>query len=153
MVVNDAMELGVISRHVANTLKLALKGLRWIIFESWLRINKHAVLGAQLRRKLTWEWGPIPSPRPGKGAISWRSAYGLYHGTAGPFWVSEMFGAPRGIGGLVPRFDNRLKLNKHALRLAQYCRQANPGARPRPASSQEENSESSDALPPSSDEE
>jgi len=51
MVVNDALELGVMSRDMVEALKLALKGLRWLIFESWLRINKHALLGAQLCRR------------------------------------------------------------------------------------------------------
>ncbi|KAJ8429899.1 hypothetical protein Cgig2_008784 [Carnegiea gigantea] len=50
MVVNDALELGIMNRDMVGALKLALEGLRWLIFKSWLRINKHALLGTQLRR-------------------------------------------------------------------------------------------------------
>ncbi|KAJ8437289.1 hypothetical protein Cgig2_006393 [Carnegiea gigantea] len=48
MVVNNTVRLFVMSRDIAGALKSVLKGLRWIIFESWQRINKHALLGAQL---------------------------------------------------------------------------------------------------------
>jgi len=51
MVVNDVVELGVMSRDMAEALKSTLKGLRWIIFESWLRINKHSLLVEQLHRQ------------------------------------------------------------------------------------------------------
>jgi len=34
MVVNDAMELSVVSRDMVGALKLTLKGLRWTTFES-----------------------------------------------------------------------------------------------------------------------
>jgi len=49
MVVNNALELGVMSRDMAEALKSALEGLWWFLFESWLRINKHDLLGAQFR--------------------------------------------------------------------------------------------------------
>ncbi|KAJ8430101.1 hypothetical protein Cgig2_007165 [Carnegiea gigantea] len=55
MVVNDALELGVMSRDMAGALKSALKGLRWLNFEYWLRINKHALIGAQYRRHVSFE--------------------------------------------------------------------------------------------------
>jgi len=51
MVVNDAVELSVMSRDMAGALKLTLKGLRQTIFESSPRVNKHALLEAQLHRQ------------------------------------------------------------------------------------------------------
>lgn len=58
MVVNDSLNLGVMSRDRAGALKSALEGLQWVIFESWLRINKHALLGAQLQRQANLGTGP-----------------------------------------------------------------------------------------------
>ncbi|KAJ8449158.1 hypothetical protein Cgig2_027160 [Carnegiea gigantea] len=56
MVVNDALELDAMSRDMASP-----KGLQWLIFESWLRINKHALLGAQLHGQANPEVGPGPA--------------------------------------------------------------------------------------------
>ncbi|KAJ8424442.1 hypothetical protein Cgig2_003900 [Carnegiea gigantea] len=50
MVVNDVVELSVVSRDVAGDLKSTLKGLRWTTFESWLSVNKRALLEAQRRQ-------------------------------------------------------------------------------------------------------
>lgn len=50
-------------------------------------------------------------------------------------------------------FKAWLQLNRHALLWAYRHRQVIPGAGPRPASDQEDSSESSDAPPPSSDDE
>ncbi|KAJ8435272.1 hypothetical protein Cgig2_026011 [Carnegiea gigantea] len=36
MLLNDAVELGVVSGPMAVDLKLTLEGLRWLLFESWL---------------------------------------------------------------------------------------------------------------------
>jgi len=36
MVVNDVLELGVLSRGLVASLKSTLMGLRWFIFEGWL---------------------------------------------------------------------------------------------------------------------
>ncbi|KAJ8434359.1 hypothetical protein Cgig2_031605 [Carnegiea gigantea] len=49
MVVTDALELGIMSRDMAGALKSLLEGLRWLILECGLRINKHAVLSVQFR--------------------------------------------------------------------------------------------------------
>ncbi|KAJ8446296.1 hypothetical protein Cgig2_005827 [Carnegiea gigantea] len=48
MVVKDAVKLSVVNRDVAGDLRLTLKGLRWTSFESWLSVNKYALLEAQL---------------------------------------------------------------------------------------------------------
>ncbi|KAJ8425510.1 hypothetical protein Cgig2_024221 [Carnegiea gigantea] len=61
MVINDAMELSVVSKDIVGALKLTLKGLRWNYFESWLSVNKHALLGAQLRRQANWGVGLNPA--------------------------------------------------------------------------------------------
>ena len=48
MVLNDAMELSVVSRDMDGGLKLTSKGLRWTAFKSWLSVSKRALLEAQL---------------------------------------------------------------------------------------------------------
>jgi len=55
MVVNDALELGIMSKDMARALKSALAGLWWLIFESWLMINEHALWSVQLRRQANQE--------------------------------------------------------------------------------------------------
>ncbi|KAJ8439996.1 hypothetical protein Cgig2_022678 [Carnegiea gigantea] len=50
MVVNNAVELFVVSTDMARALKSTLKGLRWTTFESYLSVNKRALLEAQLLR-------------------------------------------------------------------------------------------------------
>jgi len=50
MVVNDAWELGVVSRELAEHLKLSLEGLRWYMCEAWLQLDKHALWLAQYGR-------------------------------------------------------------------------------------------------------
>ena len=52
MLVNEAVELFVMSRDMGRALKSDLKGLRRIIFASWLRINKHALPGVQLCKQV-----------------------------------------------------------------------------------------------------
>ena len=44
MVVNEAFELDVLSRDMAEHLKLALEGLWWYIYEAWLQLDKHTFL-------------------------------------------------------------------------------------------------------------
>lgn len=46
MVINDALELDVLSRNLAEDLKSALVGLQWYIFEAWLQHNKSSLLQA-----------------------------------------------------------------------------------------------------------
>ena len=46
MVINDVVELSIVSRDMDWALKLTLKGLQWTSFESWLNVNAHALLGA-----------------------------------------------------------------------------------------------------------
>ncbi|KAJ8429913.1 hypothetical protein Cgig2_025343 [Carnegiea gigantea] len=48
VVINDAVELSVVSRDMVEALKLTLKGLQWTTFKSWLSVKKHDVLKAQL---------------------------------------------------------------------------------------------------------
>ncbi|KAJ8427825.1 hypothetical protein Cgig2_001636 [Carnegiea gigantea] len=61
MVVNDDVELFVVSRDVAGDLKSTLKGLRWTTFESWLSVNKHALLEAQLCQQVLLRGGLRPT--------------------------------------------------------------------------------------------
>jgi len=44
ILVNDDMELSVVSRDMAEDFKSTRKGLRWTTFEFWLSVNKHALL-------------------------------------------------------------------------------------------------------------
>ncbi|KAJ8446021.1 LOW QUALITY PROTEIN: hypothetical protein Cgig2_012365 [Carnegiea gigantea] len=46
MVVNEALELGILSKNLAEHLRSALEGLWWFIFEAWRQLNKHALLCA-----------------------------------------------------------------------------------------------------------
>ncbi|KAJ8439002.1 hypothetical protein Cgig2_012998 [Carnegiea gigantea] len=46
MVINDALELGVLSRDLAELLKSALVDLQWSTFEVWLRRNRDNLLRA-----------------------------------------------------------------------------------------------------------
>ncbi|KAJ8441270.1 hypothetical protein Cgig2_013685 [Carnegiea gigantea] len=48
MVVNDAWELDVLSKDLAEDLKSTLVGLRWCTFEAWLQHNKNSLLQAHL---------------------------------------------------------------------------------------------------------
>ncbi|KAJ8433501.1 LOW QUALITY PROTEIN: hypothetical protein Cgig2_018035 [Carnegiea gigantea] len=48
ILVNDAVELFVLSREMVGDLKSTLKGLRWTTFESWMSVNKPALLEEQL---------------------------------------------------------------------------------------------------------
>jgi len=43
MVVNEALELGVLSSDLAEHLKSCLEGLRWYMCEAWLQLDKHAL--------------------------------------------------------------------------------------------------------------
>jgi len=43
MVVNDALELGVVNRELAKHLKRSIKGLWWYMCEAWLQLDKHAL--------------------------------------------------------------------------------------------------------------
>jgi len=47
MVVNEAFELGVLRRDLAEHLKSSLEGLRWYMCEAWMQLDKHALLWAQ----------------------------------------------------------------------------------------------------------
>ena len=57
MVVNEALESGVLSRDLAEHLKSTLKGLRWFIFKAWLPLNKHALLRRIAMDRSTQERG------------------------------------------------------------------------------------------------
>ncbi|KAJ8432990.1 hypothetical protein Cgig2_029440 [Carnegiea gigantea] len=46
MLINDIVELFIVSREIARDLKLTLKGLQWTTFESWLSVNKPTLLEA-----------------------------------------------------------------------------------------------------------
>ncbi|KAJ8424845.1 hypothetical protein Cgig2_030072 [Carnegiea gigantea] len=50
MVINNVV-LSVVSRDMAGALKSTLKGLRWTSFDSWLNVNKHALLGRSSKGK------------------------------------------------------------------------------------------------------
>ncbi|KAJ8428755.1 hypothetical protein Cgig2_003069 [Carnegiea gigantea] len=52
MLLNDVVELSVVSRDMAGGLKSTYKGLRWTTFESWLSVSKRALLDAQLRQRV-----------------------------------------------------------------------------------------------------
>ena len=44
MVLNDALELGVLSRDLAEMLESALVGMQWSTFETYLRHNRGSIL-------------------------------------------------------------------------------------------------------------
>jgi len=46
MVVNETLELGVLSKALVEDLKSALVGLRWFNFKAWLQLNMHVLLWA-----------------------------------------------------------------------------------------------------------
>ncbi|KAJ8425253.1 hypothetical protein Cgig2_015860 [Carnegiea gigantea] len=48
MLLNDAVGLGIVSGFIAADLRASLEGLRWTSFESWMYVNKHDLLEAQL---------------------------------------------------------------------------------------------------------
>ncbi|KAJ8435161.1 hypothetical protein Cgig2_007782 [Carnegiea gigantea] len=52
MEVNDVVELSTVSKDVAGDLRSTLKGLQWTSFESWLSVNKCALLEAQLCQRI-----------------------------------------------------------------------------------------------------
>ena len=52
ILLNNAVELSVVSRDMIGDLKSTLKGLRLTTFESWLSINKRALLKVQLRQRI-----------------------------------------------------------------------------------------------------
>jgi len=58
MVVNDAVELGVTSRDVADALVLALEGLLWDVSEFWLGMKERTLWSTQLRRLANLEVDP-----------------------------------------------------------------------------------------------
>ncbi|KAJ8424397.1 hypothetical protein Cgig2_006319 [Carnegiea gigantea] len=51
MLLNEAVELGVVSGPIAVDLKLPLEDLRWSSFESWLGRSSRGLMEAQLRRR------------------------------------------------------------------------------------------------------
>jgi len=63
MVVNEAFKLGVLSRDLAEHLKLSLEGLRWYMCETWLQLDKHALLWVQYRIQVSL--GARPGPTNG----------------------------------------------------------------------------------------
>ncbi|KAJ8436067.1 hypothetical protein Cgig2_000363 [Carnegiea gigantea] len=58
MVVNEALELGVLSKDLAEDLKSALVGLQCFIFEAWLHLNRNSLLWARCPRLLNSGVGP-----------------------------------------------------------------------------------------------
>ncbi|KAJ8421328.1 hypothetical protein Cgig2_012820 [Carnegiea gigantea] len=58
MVVNEALELDVLGRDLAEQLKSTVEGLRWYVCEAWLQLNKHALLWAQYYRQVNPGAGP-----------------------------------------------------------------------------------------------
>ncbi|KAJ8433689.1 hypothetical protein Cgig2_030076 [Carnegiea gigantea] len=61
MVVNEALELGVLSRDLAEHLKLWLEGLQWYLYEAWLQHDKIDLWWAQYCRRANQraESGPV----------------------------------------------------------------------------------------------
>ena len=51
MLLNNVIELGVVSGFMAVDLKLILEGLRWTSFKSWLSCNSRDLLREQLRQR------------------------------------------------------------------------------------------------------
>jgi len=49
MLLNNAVEVGIVSGPMAIDPKLTLEGLRWSSFESWLGYNSRSLVEAQLR--------------------------------------------------------------------------------------------------------
>ncbi|KAJ8427248.1 hypothetical protein Cgig2_023914 [Carnegiea gigantea] len=47
MVVNEALKLGVLSRDLAEHLKLCLEGLQWYMCKAWLQLDKLGLLCAK----------------------------------------------------------------------------------------------------------
>jgi len=64
MVLNDAVELGVMSRVTANAMILVLRGLNWPIFESSLGRNEEALRRAQAPRLANLGANPEPTDGP-----------------------------------------------------------------------------------------
>jgi len=50
MVLNDAVELGVMSRDAADALTLVLECLNWDVFEFWLGMKEDTLRRAQIQR-------------------------------------------------------------------------------------------------------
>jgi len=44
MLLNHAIELGIVNRFIAADLKVTLEGLQWTSFESWLNVNGRGFL-------------------------------------------------------------------------------------------------------------
>ncbi|KAJ8428675.1 hypothetical protein Cgig2_006349 [Carnegiea gigantea] len=51
MLLNDAIELGVVRDFIADDLKSTLVGLRWTCFEAWMSRTSHKLREAQLRQR------------------------------------------------------------------------------------------------------
>ncbi|KAJ8426452.1 hypothetical protein Cgig2_031101 [Carnegiea gigantea] len=51
MLLNDAVELGIVSGFLTDDLKSSLEGLRWTSFEAWLSHTSHDLREAQLRQQ------------------------------------------------------------------------------------------------------
>jgi len=49
MVINIALELGVLSKDLVEHLTSSLEGLCWYMCEAWPQLDKHALLWAQYR--------------------------------------------------------------------------------------------------------
>ncbi|KAJ8420236.1 hypothetical protein Cgig2_023223 [Carnegiea gigantea] len=60
IVVNEAFEMGVLSRDLAEHLKSSLKGLQWYMYEAWLQLDKHTLLWAQYHAQVNPGAGPKP---------------------------------------------------------------------------------------------
>ncbi|KAJ8421392.1 hypothetical protein Cgig2_031917 [Carnegiea gigantea] len=58
MAVNEALELDVLGRDLAEQLKSTVEGLRCYMCEAWLQLNKHALLWAQYCRQVNPGAGP-----------------------------------------------------------------------------------------------
>ena len=50
MMLNDAIELGVVCGFIADDLKSSHLGLRWTCFEAWMGRTSHELREAQLRQ-------------------------------------------------------------------------------------------------------
>jgi len=53
MLLNEAVELGVVYSFMAKGLKSSLVGLRWSCFEAWMSRTDHKLREAQLRQRTT----------------------------------------------------------------------------------------------------
>ncbi|KAJ8442957.1 hypothetical protein Cgig2_019530 [Carnegiea gigantea] len=79
MLLNEAIELGVMRGFMADCLKSLLVGLRWTCFEVWMSCTDHELRGAQLRQRIiTVEVrGPLDAQEESSGSNDPRQNFRL----------------------------------------------------------------------------